>query len=199
VGYVSHDKRAEQLIDATLRVIHRNGLAGATTRAIAAEANAPLASIHYTFGTIDELVVAAFSRLIDDVEARLRSGLDLSIGFAQCLQQVFSQVADLLDDPFFGPLIGDLNPSADPRLKPLEHRYYELGTRLVTDISDANELLPAESLAQLARLMIAAIDGIFLQYESDPDRTRARNDLDAFAIMLGHLASTAIATRKRRR
>jgi AcrR family transcriptional regulator len=194
MGYVSHDERAEQLIGATLRVLRRDGLAGVTTRSIATEAGAPLASIHYTFGKIDELVVAAFSRLIDEVEARLRRDLDLTSGLAPCLRQVFSRVADMLDDPYFGPLVGDLNPSADPRLKPLEHRYYELGTRLVTDISEASEPLPTPALEQLARLMIAAIDGVLMQHESDPDRLRTRRDLDAFAIMLGRLATAELTS-----
>ena len=49
-------ERRAALIDAALRVVSRNGLAQATTRAIVAEAGMSLASFHYAFESRDELV-----------------------------------------------------------------------------------------------------------------------------------------------
>ena len=48
-------ERRAALIDAALRVVSRNGLAQATTRAIVAEAGMSLASFHYAFESRDEL------------------------------------------------------------------------------------------------------------------------------------------------
>ena len=64
VTYVSAVDRKEQLINATIAVLQKSGIKGVTTRSVAAEANAPLASIHYTFGSLDDLVLATFERLI---------------------------------------------------------------------------------------------------------------------------------------
>lgn len=49
-------QRRAALIEAALRVIARDGLAAATTRAIAAEAGMSLASLHYAFTSRDELI-----------------------------------------------------------------------------------------------------------------------------------------------
>ena len=46
--YMSQVDRRQQLIEAAIRVLQRDGVGHVTTRAIAAEAGAPLASIHYS-------------------------------------------------------------------------------------------------------------------------------------------------------
>ena len=72
--YMSQVDRRQQLIDAAIRVLQRDGVGHVTTRAIAAEAGAPLASIHYTFGSKDEIVRAAFEQVITDLLAELEDG-----------------------------------------------------------------------------------------------------------------------------
>ena len=51
----SIDRRGE-IVQAALRVIADQGMQGATTRAIVAEANMPLASFHYAFASRDEMM-----------------------------------------------------------------------------------------------------------------------------------------------
>lgn len=53
-------ERSAELIDAAVRVIAQQGVAGATTRRIAEEANAPLATLHYCFATKELLFAAVF-------------------------------------------------------------------------------------------------------------------------------------------
>ena len=55
---MSIDERRQELVAAALRVIARDGVAAASTRAIAAEAGMPLASFHYAFTSRDELMRA---------------------------------------------------------------------------------------------------------------------------------------------
>lgn len=52
------ERRREKLIDAAIRVIERDGIAGATVRAIVTEADMPLGAFHYAFGSRDELFPA---------------------------------------------------------------------------------------------------------------------------------------------
>ncbi|WP_165617460.1 TetR/AcrR family transcriptional regulator [Klenkia soli] len=54
--------RKIELLDATLRIIARDGLAGLSMRGLAAEAGAPLGAVSYYFAGKDELVEAAFAR-----------------------------------------------------------------------------------------------------------------------------------------
>ncbi|WP_210491306.1 TetR family transcriptional regulator [Patulibacter sp. SYSU D01012] len=63
------DARRAQLVDATLRVVERDGLAGLTHRAVAAEAGVPLASASYHFDGIADLAQAALRRANDDLVA----------------------------------------------------------------------------------------------------------------------------------
>lgn len=57
--------RRELLLDAAFRVISRGGVQAATTRAICAEADMPLASFHYVFESQQELMRQLLHRVID--------------------------------------------------------------------------------------------------------------------------------------
>ena len=49
----------------------------------------------------------------------------------------------------------------------------------------------------LARVVVAAVDGVILQYVCDPDVTRSREDLQAVTEMVISLASPAPAAGRR--
>jgi AcrR family transcriptional regulator len=185
VGYMSAEDRREQLIEATIAVLRRDGLDAVTTRAIATEAAAPLASIHYTFGSVDDLVVAAYERLIDEVGEQLTDGIDLSAGFGPTVRTVLGRVGALLGDDRFAVLLGDLNPGTDPRVVALEERYYRLAHDLVDAVAERTGREPALSRVQAARLVMAAIDGVVMQFSASGDVTAATADLDAFGEILG--------------
>lgn len=57
--------RREMLLDAAFRVIAERGVSAATTRAICAEADMPLASFHYVFESQNELMRQLLRRVID--------------------------------------------------------------------------------------------------------------------------------------
>ena len=184
MAYVSAADRREQLIEATIAVLRSAGAEGVTTRAVAAEARAPLASIHYTFGSLDDLVVAAFERLIDEVSGRITEGLDVAAGYGPCIVGVMQGVAGLLDDERYGVLLRDLNPTGDRRVEALEERYYRLAHDLVDAIASAVHREPALPRPQVARLIMAAIDGVVLQFAATGDLDTARDDLTAFGRIL---------------
>ncbi|GGT03969.1 TetR/AcrR family transcriptional regulator [Streptomyces cinerochromogenes] len=55
-----HDpERRQRIIDAAIRVVGRDGIAGLSHRTVAAEADVPLGSTTYHFATLEELLVAA--------------------------------------------------------------------------------------------------------------------------------------------
>ncbi len=188
MAYVSATDRREQLIEATIAVLRRSGAEGVTTRAVAAEAAAPLASIHYTFGSLDDLVVAAFERLIDEVGQRITDGLDARAGYGPCIIGVMQRVAGLLDDERYGVLLRDLNPTGDRRVEALEERYYRLAHDLVDAVAAARRREPAVPRPQLARLIRAAIDGVVLQFAAGGDVDTARDDLATFGRILAAAA-----------
>jgi AcrR family transcriptional regulator len=63
-------QRRRDFVDATVRVIGMEGVAGATTRRIAQEAGGPLASLHYVFHTKHDLFLAVFEEMVVSIGAR---------------------------------------------------------------------------------------------------------------------------------
>ncbi len=62
---VKGDRRRRALLDATVRVIDRGGLAAVTQRAVAAEAGVAPSAVLYYFPTVDDLLVAALVEVND--------------------------------------------------------------------------------------------------------------------------------------
>lgn len=67
------EARRRQLIDATLEVIARDGLAGLTHRAVAEQAGVPLASASYHFAGLEELAATAFDQVTDEIVQSLHA------------------------------------------------------------------------------------------------------------------------------
>ncbi|MET9702990.1 TetR/AcrR family transcriptional regulator [Streptomyces griseus] len=70
--------RRERIVDAALRVIAADGIAGLSHRTVAAEADVPLGSTTYHFGSLDELLVAALRRYNDNFVRELRGSQALA-------------------------------------------------------------------------------------------------------------------------
>lgn len=70
------ERRRAELIDATLRVVARDGAAGVTHRTVAREAGVTTSLSVYYFATLDDLLVAALTTVVDDYERRLREIID---------------------------------------------------------------------------------------------------------------------------
>ncbi|MCV7424502.1 GntR family transcriptional regulator [Mycobacterium yunnanensis] len=66
-------RRRVQLIDATMRIIGRSGVAGLTRRSISDEAGLDARSITREFSTVDDLLIAALTRINDRYVAALRA------------------------------------------------------------------------------------------------------------------------------
>src|SRR5205814_1471993 len=80
-------ERERPLMEATLRLIGRNGLDGVTHRAVAAEAGMSLGAITHHFATRDVLVDAALRFALTREVGRLR-GLALSLQSRAALSEL---------------------------------------------------------------------------------------------------------------
>ncbi|MGO2113162.1 MAG: TetR family transcriptional regulator, partial [Pseudoclavibacter sp.] len=68
---MSASERRTALVTATVRLIAREGLAAASTRAIAAEAGMPLSTLHYVFESREQLIELAVRNIAADFRMRL--------------------------------------------------------------------------------------------------------------------------------
>jgi DNA-binding transcriptional regulator YbjK len=90
-------ERKSRIIDAAIDVIAEHGVAGTTSRRIAAAADVPLGSITYHFSTLEDLLTQAFQRFAESIspryEARFDDVRDLT-GFVDAVTSLISGDAD---------------------------------------------------------------------------------------------------------
>jgi len=66
------DRRRRAVLEATLRVVERDGVAGVSHRAVAREAGVPTTSTTYYYATLDDLLVATLTWSADEMAASFR-------------------------------------------------------------------------------------------------------------------------------
>ncbi|NEB36715.1 TetR family transcriptional regulator [Streptomyces sp. SID14515] len=164
-------ERRTRIIDAALRVIAADGMAGLSHRTVAAEADVPLGSTTYHFGSLDELLVAALRRCNENFVQALRGSEILAApgpisegpdGAAAPAAPVglADELARLLDRWFAGErgaieLEYELYLAAlrRPALRPVAAEWAE----------EAVELLSRRTDPETARALVALMDGVCLQ------------------------------------
>jgi AcrR family transcriptional regulator len=188
---MSQVDRRQQLIEAAIRVLQRDGIGQVTTRAIATEAGAPLASIHYTFGSKDEIVRAAFEQVITDLLAELQEGVTPGIGIQAAANDLCRAVGGLLDDPRFAIVMGDLAPANDPWTREQTERWNGFAERLLRREAELGpEAEPSIGFERAGRLLVAGIDGLIMQFELHGDAATTRADLASFGAIVADALST---------
>ncbi|GGM18925.1 TetR/AcrR family transcriptional regulator [Pseudomonas asuensis] len=90
-------ERKSRIVDATLEVIARDGVSGATHRRIAAVADVPLGSMTYHFDGIEHLLEEAFTRFALSISVKF----DELLGAAKTPEQAQEAVADVICGDFW--------------------------------------------------------------------------------------------------
>jgi AcrR family transcriptional regulator len=94
---VDHEERRRELVNATWRVIHRDGVEGATVREIAAEAGCSPGSLRYYFPAQSELLAFAMEGLADRVAGRI-AALEPTADVRESIQRALEEVLPLDDE-----------------------------------------------------------------------------------------------------
>lgn len=162
------DKRRGEIIDATLRVIEREGVAGVTHRTVAREAGVPTTSTTYHFDSLDDLLIATLISCAREMatevywmidRARAREGLRRSAGHSTSGPGAAEEVAGLLADAL-GPRRGRtmaeyelyLLAARRPALRPAARRWLDVLTSMVRHDDEV-----------AFRVFLAGIDGLLIQ------------------------------------
>ncbi|WP_375389453.1 TetR/AcrR family transcriptional regulator [uncultured Amnibacterium sp.] len=176
--------RRVALLDAAVAVVARDGMARATTRAIAAEAGMPTASFHYVFASYDAMV----GQLVEAVLDAQQQGVAAAVGDAATLRDFTA-----------GALQGWLDrASADPdqelalhevvawsRSSPELHHlaravYARYESAVAAFVADAEQRfgvrwrLPS---ADVARFVLVITGGVAARWVVDRDDAAARTSL----------------------
>ena len=195
MAYVKASERRAQLVVAARAVLCRDGVAGTTLRAVAAEAEVPLGTLHYVFPSKEQLITAVLEDITEEVSAVFRAaevdaGLEHAIRHG--LENYWKQL--VVNDPQLALMRHELFVYAlrTPGLESLARWQIEGYIRIVAEwcqqaASNAGETC-AVPFDTLARVLVGSVIGIVLQYLSDHDKARSQRDLHAATDMLVRLA-----------
>lgn len=195
------DERRSHLVDAALTVVKRDGVAGATTRAIVAEAGMPLGAFHYAFSSRDELLgavveaVAELDRLAAepaltaasdnpplDLAELIRRGIDLFLDHLAA--DPYSELA-FLELTLHGAR-QDLDDGLSRQRYSVAYSTPEYLLARSAKVCGQEWTVP---LRQVARLLVGALDGITVAYLADHDMEAAQASAAFHADALARLAS----------
>ncbi|WP_156754593.1 TetR/AcrR family transcriptional regulator [Actinokineospora pegani] len=156
------DRRRAEIIEATLRVVERDGVAGVTHRTVAAEAGVPPASLTYHFAALDDLIVTALTWSAEDMAVRIRDRIESSRikGRSQA-----GAVAEMLAEAL-GPRRGRTMAEYELYLLAARRPTLRRAARQWLDVLTSLGRQPDETGF---RAFLAGIDGILLQGLIDDD------------------------------
>ena len=191
-------ERRTALVEAALRVVSREGIAAATTRAIVAEAGMSLASFHYAFASRDELIDELITTVVAREQQAVTPTLERGRGLRELLESgILAYLEHLRAEPEHEQAMLELTQYAlrSPERHPLAvaqyARYGELAERsleLAAELSGARWRVP---VAEAARVLVAFTDGLTLTWLVDRDDSAARAVARAAADALARLADPA--------
>ncbi len=194
---VSSAERRAALVRAALRVIDREGVHGATTRAIVAEAHMSLASFHYAFRSRDDMVRELIAFVVQDeqrvslealhtdacIRSAVRAGLQAYFELLRAHPSREQAMQELVQYALRTPGLEEL-----PRAQYAS--YFHIARVLLergAEVTGVEWTMPIE---QLARTLIAITDGLTIAWLADRDDEAAGLLMDFAADSIAALART---------
>jgi AcrR family transcriptional regulator len=184
VTRISADKRREQFVEAAIRVMSREGLDAATTRRIAEEAGAPKGAFHYLFRDKKELLTAVVAAIALQVEQVLREAVDPSRGLAAAIDDglrafwrhvVSDDGLQLMQYELV--IFGRRTPGFEWVATWLYTRYAAAAQEIFSAAAKHEKVPLPIGIDELSRFLVAAVDGLIIQYEVHRDPEQSKGDL----------------------
>ncbi|MEV0337255.1 TetR/AcrR family transcriptional regulator [Nocardia sp. NPDC050717] len=177
------ERRAE-LVAAAVRVIAAHGVEGATTRRIAEEANAPLATLHYCFATKEVLFGAVFEYLAGEYRNVLTSN-DVHSDVQTTARALLRGLMEwYLDNPALGATIIELiswGQREGTQAKVVYNAAFETMRTIigVTPVTETGRPVPQATIDKLIYIVAALSDGFALNWLvfTDPVASAAQMEI----------------------
>ena len=192
MAYVKASVRSAQLVEAARRVLVRDGVQGTTLRGVAAEAGVPLGTLSYVFGSKEQLLKAVIQDVTEEIAELLRGSAETEKGLERAIRVGLATFWTRLvvDERWLQVMQYELVMYAlrTPGLEDLARWQTERYCRIVAAWCQEAANKAGEPCAVpfdvLARVLVANIDGLILQYVADPDAARSQVDLAMITEML---------------
>jgi len=202
MAHVDAAVRREQLIAAARSALARDGVAKTSLRAVAAEAGVPLGTMQYVFPSKELLLRAVIEDVIDEIVEVLKAMGDADHGLEHAVRTGMTSFWDRLVDANRGLqlvqyelTIYSLRTAGHEELARWQYERYVdvIAEWCQLAASNAGEtcLVP---FGQLARVILAGMDGLIFQHVCDPNKERSRETLIVFIESIVALATPQAST-----
>jgi AcrR family transcriptional regulator len=185
--------RRELLVEAAIRVMTRDGVAKATTRAIAAEAGMPLGVFHYAFRSKAELMAMVTETIARqskaDIDAAVFSAPDLEL-YDVVLAGLKAYFDHVIANPHEHLVTYELTTTAlrDDELGDVAKRQYdyylEQNEQLLVAAAEVLAIEFLHPLPVISRYAFSVMDGLALNYLARGDAAEATEVLRLTAATL---------------
>lgn len=192
---MTFDERRAELIDAAIRVIARDGLAAATTRAIVGEADMPQGALFYIFSSRDALIGAVVEEIT--TSERLDALLSVELSDSGRLEDALATAMEtylrlLAHDPSRELALLEVAAYSirhDPDAGRRQWQTYRDAVgeflRFVAGTMSMRWTLPIDDLAHM---VTSSLDGLTLSWLTDRDTDAARRHITVLAATFAGLA-----------
>lgn len=185
-------ERRQQLVDAAIRVMTRDGVAKATTRAISAEAEVSLSVFHYCFDSKPDLLEAVIkeitSHTVTPAKAAMTAGPTLRETVRTALGIYWQHVRDNPEEHLLTYELTQYalrRPGFEAVARAQYENYLAAYYEVLEQLRGAFEIEPRWSESAIATYMSSMTDGLTLHW------LVLRNDEDAEAVLDGIAAQLA--------
>jgi AcrR family transcriptional regulator len=186
MAYVEPAQRRPQLIAAARSALARHGVGKTSLRTVAAEAGVPLGTMQYVFPSKELLLRAVIEDVVNEIADVLTASADAEHGLEHAIRTALTSFWNQLVDSNLGLQLMQYELTFySLRTADQEHLarwQYERYASVIAEwcqraAGNAGETC-AVPYGQLARVILAGIDGLILQHVCDPNQKRSQENLD---------------------
>jgi len=187
-------ERRQQLVDAAIAVMTREGVNKATTRAIVAEAGTSLSVFHYCFDSKQSLLEAVIKTIVGKTvslaEATIAPGSDQLDTIRNAFMAYWSHVKAHPEEHLLTYEVTQYC-LRQPEFEHVAKHQYDLYAANFLALLDAFGLRPTVSNETLARYLAVMTDGITLDWLARRDDESAMAVIDTVVAQVGTLLAPA--------
>ncbi|MGD8605913.1 MAG: TetR/AcrR family transcriptional regulator [Myxococcales bacterium] len=186
MAYAKSAVSSQQIIDAAIRVLARQGYAKTSLLDIAKEAGMSKGALHYHYPTKEALIHAVLETACNVVQERTLKAWSPSDdpfkALRKSLRELWATRAERTDEAL---VVADLLALSlyDESLRPKLAEFYELGAKQIRQYLEQHllslGLQPRVPLDILPRIVIGLLDGLVMQAFVDPDALAPDQVVDA--------------------
>ncbi len=186
MAYAKSAVSSQQIIDAAIRVLARQGYAKTSLLDIAKEAGMSKGALHYHYPTKEALIHTVLETACNAVQGRTMQAWSPSdnpfAALRKSLEELWATRAERSDEAL---VVADLLALSlsDESLRPKLAEFYELGAEQIRAYLEQNlislGLEPRISIDILPRIVIGLLDGLVMQAFVDPEALSPEEVVDA--------------------